>query len=170
GGALHIGYSFDVLALEFFGAFLVDHYDFNAPTPPPGTSPNASQNSQNGGVTGVDAFFGAGGRITSHDSTVRFTAALAPALTASASTTGSKAAAAGAPATPASTTAPPPTTTTAAARAQLAMWRRASCSTAACLSGIPLAPSSSSASRPGWTSRRRSSLDPTRRRRSPRAT
>jgi hypothetical protein len=80
GGALHIGYSFDVLALEFFGAFLVDHYDFNAPTPPPGTNPNASQGSQNGGVTGVDAFFGVGGRITSHDSTVRFTAALAPGI------------------------------------------------------------------------------------------
>jgi hypothetical protein len=80
GGALHIGYSFDVLSVEFFGAFLVDHYDFNAPNPPSGTSANTSSGGQNGGVTGVDAFFGAGARITSHDSTVRFTAALAPGI------------------------------------------------------------------------------------------
>jgi hypothetical protein len=80
GGALHIGYSFDLLAVEFFGAFLLDHYDFEAPSAPSGNSPNNGSSGQKGGVTGVDAFFGAGARITSHDSTVRFTAGLAPGI------------------------------------------------------------------------------------------
>ena len=80
GGALHIGYSFDVLAVEFFGAFLLDHYDFDPPTAPPSASASTNPGNRSGGVTGVDAFFGAGARITSHDSTVRFTAALAPGV------------------------------------------------------------------------------------------
>jgi hypothetical protein len=76
GGALHIGYSFDPLAVEFFGAFQVEHYDFESPSPPQGSGGS----NHSGGVTGVDAFFGAGARVTSHGPTVRVTAALAPGI------------------------------------------------------------------------------------------
>jgi hypothetical protein len=82
GAALHLGYAFDPFAVEFFGAFIVDHFDYGAPTNTTSTSSSNMQtgSSGNSGVTGIGGFFGVGGRVTSRNPTVRFTAALIPGV------------------------------------------------------------------------------------------
>jgi len=72
GGALRIGYSFGIFAIEFTVAGMVDHYD--------ATVTASATNSTGYGVDSGDAFAGLGGRVTSHGATTRGTVALAPGV------------------------------------------------------------------------------------------
>jgi hypothetical protein len=79
GAALHIGYAFDLFAVEFFAAGLFDGYGFRAPTNTTGTTSNNTEGSGDG-VLNLGGFFGVGARVTSRGPVVRYTAALIPGL------------------------------------------------------------------------------------------
>ncbi len=83
GATVNIGYAFDPFAVEFFGAYLVDAYSYDAPSNTTGNasgSNTGSNTSRRASIFSLGGFFGVGARVTSRAPTVRVTAALIPGV------------------------------------------------------------------------------------------